>query len=164
MINETVTKKKLSIDQKIKFLKEKERKIAKQGEALIYKKVNDYANKRYNEMLKDLEEIEEIEEVESLPNKINIICSQITDEHYSNGDCKRTIEFINKKDKKKDKSERKLVGQYVYWYTDSTIYINSEHNCEGITVHDCEMDGLDKDSAEEFLTEIDDMINWEWFK
>ena len=42
--------------------------------------------------------------------------------------------------------------------------INREHICEGITVHECEMDGLDEDKAEDLLTNIDDMIIWRWFK
>jgi len=155
----TATKKKISIEQKIRCLKDKEKKIAKQGELLIYKKVNKYANEKYNEMLQETNGIED-----ALNKKINIICYEIKDEHFSNGECKRTISFINKKDKKKDKADIKLVGQYVYWYTDSTIYINREHICEGITVHECEMDGLDEEKAEGLLTNIDDMIIWRWFK
>ena len=161
---DTILKKqKKTINEQIKFIREKEKKLAKKGRVLIYKKINEYANEEYNNLLKEI-----FEEDESNSKKkykpVKIICNQITDEHCSNGECKRTIQFIKSVDRKKDKEDIKPIGKYTYWYVDSTIYMSSSYSSEGITVHDCFMDGLNKDEAEEFLNDINDEIYWEWFK
>jgi len=149
----------LPISKQIEYIQLKEKKLAEKGRILIYKKINEYANEEYNNLLK-----ENFEEDEKKYKPIKILCNEITDEHYSNGDCKRTIQFINYVDRKKDKEDIKPIGKYTYWYNDSTIYITSSHSSEGILVHDCFMNGLNEDKAEEFLNEIDDKIYWQWFK
>lgn len=152
----------LPISEQIEYIQLKEQKLAEKGRVLIYKKINEYANEEYNNLLKEIFEEDESKKKKYKP--IKIICNEITDEHYSNGDCKRTIQFINYVDRKKDKEDIKPIGKYTYWYNDSTIYMTSSHNSEGILVHDCFMNGLNEDKAEDLLTNIDDMIIWRWFK
>ena len=156
----------LPISKQIEYIQLKEKKLAEKGRVLIYKKINEYANEEYNKLLLEIfEEDEENEEISKKKYKpVKIICNQITDEHCSNGECKRTIQFIKSVDRKKDKKDIKPIGKYTYWYVDSTIYMSSSYSSEGITVHDCFMDGLNKDEAEEFLNDINDEIYWEWFK
>lgn len=153
----------LPISKQIEYIQLKEKKLAEKGRLLIYKKINEYANEEYNRLLEENFE-EDKKNTKKKYKPIKILCNEITDEHYSNGDCKRTIQFINYADRKKDKEDIKPIGKYTYWYNDSTIYMTSSHSSEGILVHDCFMDGLNEDKTEEFLNEIDDKIYWKWFK
>jgi len=145
----------LPISHQIEYIKLKEQKILEKGRVLIYKNISTYICDKYNQLLH-----------EKNLKPIKVICSEISDKHYSKGDCKRTITIINSCDKKKENI--KPVGKYSYWYNDSAIDITSsnisEKGIEGILFQDCFMEKLSNDQAEEFFQDVDNEIYWKWFK
>ena len=150
VINEPINKyKKLTID-KIKNIQEKITNLNSKIRPLYYKYISEYATKTLHEFIPDC--------------KIKLKCATISDIHYSNGECKRTIRFFKNNQKITSNDNSQYFASYVYWYTDSTIYMHSETNSEGIQIDECCIKEVNEINVNNFFELIDDAINWNHFR
>lgn len=142
--NNIMKSKKHNIQEKISIIENKISMLTMKMCILIVKKISKSAN----------EEIKQY--VEKKVPKLK--CVEISDTHHSNGECKRVIAFATNKNKKE------IYASYIYWYTDSTIYLDSSTNNDGINVEECFIKGVEKQDAQSFFEFINDEINWDYFR